>query len=126
MKIMNRKMGRITLQKIKKIFKENNLEFEGRIIAIDSTGFLIQGAYHYRKDKHGEDKKRREFAKAHTVIDVSTRQVIGLVITKGRSHDSKQFKELIEIAQQHCGKLDIVYADTAYSSGENFFFVCVK
>ncbi len=53
----------------------------------------------------------------HLAVNINTKEIIALDITKEDTHDSKRFKDIIDSIPN---KIDRVYADKAYDSNDNF------
>ena len=58
-----------------------------------------------------------KFYKLHALIDVETKEVVDLRVTKDRCHDNRKF---LPIVGESASKGDTVYADGAYDAKDNF------
>lgn len=86
-----------------------------QVIAIDSSGLRPINDGEYRMMKYG---KMREWIKIHFAIDIRTKEILNLVVTKGNVGDCREFKSLVEPLTQ----TSEVLADGAYCSTEIYEF----
>lgn len=91
-------------------------EGKHRVVAIDSTGLRPVNDGSYRAIAYGLE---REFVKFHIVVDVKTKEILNVKVTKGRVHDNPQFKRLI---RPIASTVSAVFADKAYDAVETFEF----
>ena len=86
-------------------------------------------------------KVRRGFIKMHIAVDIKSKKILALEVTRENVHDSKKFKELIDrISNNNSSsdssssssndsnnnntkKIDKVIADGAYYSNDNFNYL---
>lgn len=85
-------------------------------VAIDSTGIKLVNDGEYRTKKY---KKKKSWAKFHTVVNEETGESLGVVITKDNVADLKEFKKLMEPIADITNKVD---ADKGYDCDNNFKF----
>jgi hypothetical protein len=84
------------------------------VIAVDSSGIKVANRGEWIRKKW---RIRRGFIKMHLAVNINTKEIIALDITKEDTHDSKRFKDIIDSIPN---KIDRVYADKAYDSNDNF------
>jgi transposase len=85
--------------------------------AVDSSGFRCSTFSDYCRVKYGINKKHN-WLKVHIGTGVQTNIIADVIITDEHAADGPQFKKIIaNIANNF--KINEVYADAAYSSGEN-------
>ena len=92
-----------------------NINERHPVIAIDSSGLRPINDGEYRMMKYG---KIREWIKIHFAVDIRTKEILNLVVTKGNVGDCKEFKNLVEPLSQ----TSEVLADGAYCSTEIYEF----
>ena len=85
-------------------------------IILDSTGINI---YHTTGSHSKENSVKRQYRgrqqtrKMHIVLDVKSRDILGMEMTSGVTHDTKPVPELLDAVKY---KIEKVYADAAYDS----------
>lgn len=79
-------------------------------LAIDGTGLKIVGEGEWKVRMHGKDK-RRQWRKAHPVIDLASKQTVAIVMTDQHTTDDAVLEELLEQVE---GDIESVHADGAY------------
>jgi transposase len=85
--------------------------------AVDSSGFRCSTFSDYCRVKHGINKKHN-WLKVHIGTGVQSNIIADVIITGEHVADGPQFKKIINnIAKIF--KINEIYADAAYSSGEN-------
>jgi transposase len=99
--------------------KLNISERKNLIVAIDSTGLRPVNDGEYRAMKYD---KRREWIKLHAVVDVKTKEILSIKITKGNTNDCTEFEEVMGPISQNVSS---VFADKAYDTVKIFDF-CAK
>ena len=87
---------------------------KGRLLAIDASGMSVCRTGSYRHSKYGGMPR---FYKLHAIIDVDTKELVDLRVTRDRCHDNRKF---IPLVRESAYKGDTVYADGAYDSKDNF------
>ncbi len=90
---------------------------KGRLLAIDASGISVCRTGSYRHSKYGGMPR---FYKLHALIDVETKEIVDLRVTKDRCHDNRKF---IPMVGESASSGDTVFADGAYDSRKNFFFL---
>jgi len=80
-------------------------------VSMDSTGLKVSGESEWRVRKYGKSK-RRTWRKLHVVMDLSTYQIIDVVLTPNSVDDGSVAEQLLEKITPctHCS----CYADGAY------------
>jgi hypothetical protein len=89
------------------------------VIAVDSTGIKVANRGEWMREKW---KTRRGFIKIHIAVDVKSKQITSIQVTKENVTDGKMLKSLVYDA---LSKADVkkVIADGAYDSKDNFRFL---
>jgi len=85
-------------------------------LSIDSTGYKVSNRGDWMREKW---KRRRGYVKLHIAVDVRSKKIVSLEVTDESVGDSKEFEPLIQKASSK-GKVEKVYADTAYDTRANF------
>lgn len=96
--------------------KFNQHEGKSKVIAIDSTGMRPVNDGEYRAMKYD---KRREWIKLHAVVDIKTKEIINIKITKGNVHDSVEFFNVVKPISDLTSE---ILGDKAYDSRKIFEF----
>jgi transposase len=86
-------------------------------IAVDSTGIKVTNRGEWIRDKW---QRKRGFVKIHVAVDVKTKKILSMRVTKQNVSDSRMLKPLVRTV--HCN-VDRVIADGAYDSKTNFRFL---
>ncbi len=89
--------------------------------AVDSSGFRTTQFNEYASKYYL--KRQHRWLKAHICVGVKTNVITGIEITDGYSHDSPQFKPLVEKTADNGFNIEAVTADKAYSSKANLELV---
>jgi hypothetical protein len=89
------------------------------VIAVDSTGIKVANRGEWMREKW---KTRRGFIKIHIAVDVKSKQITSIQVTKENVTDGKMLKSLV---YDTSSKADVkkVIADGAYDSKDNFRFL---
>lgn len=95
-----------------------------RNVGIDSTGLSLSATSGWRKHKWKTDVKDRGWLKLHALCDVDSGEILAYVVTTEKVGDVAVLKTLIDTATEYGHRMGTVYADGAYSSVENFEYVC--
>ena len=95
----------------------NRKKKEGRLLAIDASGISVCRTGSYRHSKYGGLPK---FYKLHALVDVDTKEIVDVRITKDHCADNRKF---IPMVKESASRGDTVYADGAYDSRKNFFLL---
>ncbi len=95
-------------------------------IAVDSTGIKVSNRGERIRDKWNQ--KRKGFIKIHVGVNIRTKQIISMEVTKENIGDGKMLRPLIQQQQQQHQqqKQNIiirVIADCAYDSKDNFSYL---
>lgn len=88
-------------------------------IALDSSGIKVSNRGEWMRQKWG---MRRGFIKIHLAVDVRTKEILSMEVTREDVSDGRELKPLVEEASS---KADVkkVLGDGAYDSRENFRFL---
>ena len=84
------------------------------VIAVDSTGIKVHKAGDWIKQAHG---MRKHYIKIHFAVNVETKEIVAMEITRDNVHDSKVFPKLLKKAEKN-GKVVKVIADGAYDTAK--------
>lgn len=90
--------------------------------AVDSTGIGTECFYNHFASKWGKAVETRDFLKLHALVGTRTNVIAACEITDRNTHDTLEFKPLVERAAQRFA-IKEVSADKAYSSVSNLEFV---
>jgi hypothetical protein len=97
------------------------------VIAVDSTGIKITNRGEWILDKWNKGKKRKGFVKIHVAVDVKTKKIVSMRVTKENVHDGRMLKELVfDVCNNNNGSsshIKKVLADGAYDSKDNFEYL---
>jgi hypothetical protein len=90
------------------------------VIALDSSGMKVANRGEWiRKKWH----VRRGFIKMHIAVDVNTKEIVSIEVTKEHVHDGKKLEKLVNEASRRKGKVLKAIGDGAYDSRDNFRFL---
>ena len=103
-----------------------NITGRRRNVGIDSSGFNLSDTTLWRKDKWGTGPKNKGWLKLHALCDTDSGEIIAYAITSKSVGDSPILIPLLKAAKAAGHRICRVYADGAYSSDENFRYVCDK
>ena len=74
-----------------------NPERDDIVIAVDSTGIKVTNRGEWILDKWKNKKRiRKGFIKIHVAVDIKTKKIVSMSVTKEDVHDGKMLKELVE------------------------------
>jgi hypothetical protein len=92
-------------------------------IAVDSTGIKVTNRGEWILDKWKNKKRMRKgFIKVHVAVDIKTRKIASMSVTKEDVYDGKMLKELVDdVSKKHSIKK--VLADGSYDSKDNFRYL---
>ncbi len=93
-----------------------NVNERHTVVAIDSTGLRSVNTGEYRTTKFDI---RREWTKLHIVVDIKTKEILNIKITKGNVNDCLEFESLLKPVSE--GVME-VFADKAYCSTKIYEF----
>jgi len=102
----------------------DNVIDDEREVGLDSSGINLSDTTLWRSKKWGTKPVDRGWLKLHALSDVNTNEIIAYAITTESVGDAPLLKTLLQEAMSKGHKISTVYADGAYSSVENFQFVC--
>jgi len=99
-----------------------NLEKDPITIAVDSTGIKVtnRGEWIREKWNNNSNNKRRGFIKIHIAVNVRTKKVLSMEVTKEDVYDGKMLKKLVNNVVSENNDVKKVLADGAYDSKDNF------
>jgi len=99
-----------------------NLEKDDIVIAVDSTGIKVTNSGEWILDKWKNKRKRKGFIKIHVAINIKTKKIVSMKVTKENVHDGKMLKELVyDVVSKNSVKK--ILADGGYDSKENFSYL---
>ncbi|MEJ7642770.1 MAG: IS5 family transposase [Candidatus Nitrosocosmicus sp.] len=96
-----------------------NPEKDDIIIAVHSTGIKVTNRGEWILDKWKNKRIRKGFIKIHVAVDIKTKKIVSMSVTKEDVHDGKMLKELVEGVPNNYD-IKKVMADGAYDSKDNF------
>ena len=99
-----------------------NVDSNGIVLLIDSSGFKVFGEGEWKVRKHGASK-RRTWRETHIVINHETRDIVGFTNTTAHTHDNTQLKPLLEQVSLEGHKIDTIIGDGAYEAKDNYGLV---
>ena len=88
-------------------------------IALDSSGIKVSNRGEWIRQKW---KVRRGFIKIHLAVDIKTKQIISMEVTKEDVPDGRMLRPLVEKASSKA-EVTKVIGDGAFDSRENFRFL---
>ena len=105
-----------------------NLEKDPITIAVDSTGIKVTNRGEWIRDKW---KERRGFIKIHVAVNVKTKQILSMEVTKEDVADGKMLKPLVHDVTTSAASFPYakenriieVIADGTYDSKDNFRYL---
>lgn len=95
-----------------------------RRVGIDSSGLNLSSPNQWRTVKWGNGPKDRGWLKIHALSDVDSGEIIAYALTDNGVGDAPLLKVLVSAASEKGHRFDTVYADGAYSSNENWIYLC--
>lgn len=106
---------------------EVNLEKDIITIAVDSTGIKVTNRGEWIREKwnnnnNNNNKKRRGFIKIHVAVNVRTKKILSMEVTKEDVYDGKMLKKLVDNVSEN-KDVKKVLADGAYDSKDNFRYI---
>lgn len=93
-----------------------------RRAAVDSSGFSLSGYFQWCESKWNVEN-RDVWLKLHVLVDVDTCEILAYILTYNDVGDSKMLPLLMELAARGGHMMDVLYADGAYGSIENWKIV---
>lgn len=92
------------------------------VIAVDSTGIKVTNRGEWIFDKWKNKRIRKGFTKIHVAVNIKTRKIVSMRVTKEDVHDGKMLKDLVDDASERY-IIKKVLADGAYDSKDNFRYL---
>ena len=92
------------------------------VIAVDSTGIKVTNRGEWILDKWKNKRIRKGFIKIHVAVDIKTKKIISMSVTKEDVHDGKMLKELVNDVSNNYN-IKKILADGAYDSKDNFRYL---
>jgi len=101
-----------------------NLERDDIVIAMDSTGIKVTNRGQWILDKWKKKRKRKDFIKIHAAVNIKTKKIVSMAVTKENIHDGKMLKKLVDdVVVSKNNNIQKVLADGAYDSKDNFRYL---
>lgn len=94
-------------------------EKDNIVIAVDSTGIKVTNRGEWILDEWKNKRIRKGFIKIHVAVDIKTKKIVSMSITKEDVHDGKMLKELVDDVSKRYN-IKKVMADGGYDSKNNF------
>lgn len=106
--------------KVTKLIEISSLPMEALEVdfAVDSTGLSTCRYARWMDERDKQEHARREWIKVHLICGVKSKIVASVITTHGHEADGPYFGRLVETTSRNF-KIDEVYADKGYLSGEN-------
>jgi hypothetical protein len=101
------------------LYPNVNPERDDIVIAVDSTGIKVTNRGEWILDKWKNKRIRKGFIKIHVAVDIKTKKIVSMSITKEDVHDGKMLKELVDDVSK-IYNIKKVLADGGYDSKNNF------
>ena len=102
----------------------SNVIERSRRVGIDASGLALSSINRWRTKKWKTEVKDRGWLHLHVLSDVDTGEFIAIAITDESVGDAPILKYLVEEALKKGHRLEVVYADGAYCSDENWIYLC--
>lgn len=102
----------------------SNVTERPRRVGIDASGLALSSINRWRTKKWKTEVKDRGWLHLHVLSDVDTGEFIAFAITDESVGDAPILKYLVEEALKKGHRLEVVYADGAYCSDENWIYLC--
>ena len=100
-----------------------NLERDNIVIAVDSTGIKVTNRGEWILDKWKKNKRKRKgFIKIHLAVNIKTKKIVSMIVTKEDVHDGKMLKEIVNDVSKNYD-IKKVLADGGYNSKDNFRYL---
>ena len=100
-----------------------NLERDNIVIAVDSTGIKVTNRGEWILDKWKKNKRKRKgFIKIHLAVNIKTKKIVSMIVTKEAVHDGKMLKEIVNDVSKNYD-IKKVLADGGYDSKDNFRYL---
>ena len=100
-----------------------NPEKDDIVVAVDSTGIKVTNRGEWILDKWKNKKRMRKgFIKIHVAVDIKTKKIVSMSVTKEDVYGGKMLKELVDgVSKKHSIKK--VLADGGHDSKDNFGYL---
>jgi len=92
-------------------------EIGGSVLIVDSTGFRLGRTTEYIEYRH-RLRRRKKWLKLHIITD--GKRIVKFLITENNVGDSPAFREMFKTLRKEVKNVDVLIADSAYDSRENF------
>jgi len=101
-----------------------NVSERVRSVGIDSTGLNLSSTSLWRKRKWNTGPKDLGWLKLHALSDVDSGEIIAYAVTDDSVGDAPLLRVLVGAASEKGHRFGTVYADGAYSSNDNWIYLC--
>ena len=99
-----------------------NPEKDEIVIAVDSTGIKVTNRGEWILDKWKKKRIKKGFIKIHVAVNIKTKKIVSMSVTKDDVYDGKMLKELVDgVSKRYSIKK--VLADGGYDSKDNFGYL---
>ena len=95
-----------------------------RRVGIDASGISMSSINAWREEKWGTGPKDLGWLKIHVLCDVDSGEALAYAITDNEVGDAPMLKALVKAALEKGHQFDVLYADNAYCTDENWIFLC--
>lgn len=95
-----------------------------RRVGIDASGISMSSINAWRRKKWDTGPKDRGWLKIHVLCDVDSGEALAYAITDNEVGDAPLMKVLVKAALEKGHRFDVLYADNAYCTDENWIFLC--
>jgi len=109
---LNRRVNRLNISINETLVKLD----EPVYIALDSTGIKVHNSGDWIRRRF---KVRKGYLKVHIAVNVKTKQIISLDVTREYVHDGKRLRRLVEESRRRVNVKGVI-GDGAYDSRQNF------
>ena len=92
------------------------------VLALDASGIKVSNRGEWMRHKW---KVRRGFLKIHIAVDVKSKRILAMEITKEHVADGRRLKSLVKEASKHV-KVTKAIGDGGYDSKTNFQYLAMK
>jgi hypothetical protein len=82
-----------------------------------------RGEWIREKWNNNNNNKRRGFIKIHVAVNVRTKKILSMEVTKEDVYDGKMLKKLVDNVVSENNDVKKVLADGAYDSKDNFRYI---
>ena len=99
-----------------------NPEKDEIVIAVDSSGIKVTNRGEWILDKWKKKRIKKGFIKIHVAVNIKTKKIVSMSVTKDDVYDGKMLKELVDgVSKRYSIKK--VLADGDYDSKDNFGYL---